>query len=166
MKQYNLSVVILVAVVVGALAFFGGMRYQQSNTQRTFALQNGGVGGFGFGSRLGGGQGGQAGAAGMMNGGQRTGRMRPVMGEVVKSDATSITVQLADGSTKVVLYGSSTQINKAQAATKADLTAGQKVAIFGNTNADGSVTAQMVQLNPQQYGTQGAVSPTAAAPVK
>jgi hypothetical protein len=161
-KQYNLTVVILVAVAASALAFFGGMKYQQSQTQRAFGLQNGGAGTFGFAGRMGG----QTGAGGMMNGGQRTGRMRPVMGSVVKSDTTSITVQLADGSTKVVLYGASTQINKAQAATKADLTAGQKVAIFGNTNADGSVTAQMVQLNPQQYGAQDAVSPTAAVPTK
>ena len=53
-------------------------------------------------------------------------------------------------------------INKAAAATKADLTVGQRVAVFGTTNTDGSVTAANVQLNPMMRGPGGPSGATGA----
>lgn len=82
------------------------------------------------------------------NNGARQG-FRPVAGEIISSDTTSATVKLADGSTKIVILTDKTSINKAETATKEDLKTGQAVAVFGNENADGTVTAQSVQLNPQ-----------------
>lgn len=43
-------------------------------------------------------------------------------------------------------------INKATTATKSDLKTGEKVAVFGTPNSDGSVTAQSIQLNPMFRG--------------
>jgi len=129
MKSLYLVVAILV-VLVGAGAFFGGMKYQQSK-QPAFLRQMGGV----QGQRTG-------------TGGNRMG-FRPVNGEIISSDDKSITVKLQDGSSKIVLFSDSTEINKAAEATKEDLKAGEKVAVFGQENSDGTVTAQNIQLNPE-----------------
>jgi len=55
---------------------------------------------------------------------------------------------LQDGSSRIVIVSETTQINKAEQATKTDLKIGEKVAVFGQENSDGSVTAQNIQLNP------------------
>jgi len=60
----------------------------------------------------------------------------------------TITVKLEDGSSKIILLSEKTSINKASEGSITDLTAGEKVAVFGTTNADGSVTAQNIQINP------------------
>jgi hypothetical protein len=133
MKQNMIVTLLVVAVVVGAAGFYGGMKYQQSKSGA--GRQFGAQGGRGFG--------------GSGAGGANGGRFRPVTGAILSSDANSLTVKLTDGSTKIVLLTSSTQINKAQKAAQSDLTVGTQVAVFGTNNTDGSVTAQNVQLNPQ-----------------
>lgn len=122
------------------------MKYQESR-RGSFARQFGG-------DQMTGLHGGQ-------NGNGR-GNFRPVAGEIIKSDATSATVKLADGSTKIVILTDKTTINKAEIATKDDLKIGQSIAVFGIENADGTVTAQTVQLNPllRMGGLRGA-SPSA-----
>ena len=125
-------IAIIVLVIGGGAGFFGGMKYQQSKTP-TFAGRNGGS----FG----------AGRTGTRNG------FTPVNGQIISNDNNSITVQLQDGSSKIVLVTGTTQINKASQGTIADLTSGQKVAVFGSTNSDGSVTAQNIQINPIQRPT-------------
>lgn len=153
-------------IIAGGGGFFAGTKYQQSkqSTQTSpFAAQ------FGRGS-------------GMMrdgnfpygqnqrntNGagpGQNSGRMgfRPVSGEIIASDDKSITVKMPDGSSKIVLISNSTSINKAASATKTDLVIGTTVAVFGQSNNDGSVTAQSIQLNPEFRGQE--VSPQGGQPV-
>ncbi|HEX8932069.1 MAG TPA: DUF5666 domain-containing protein [Patescibacteria group bacterium] len=128
----NLIIAIVIALVIGgASGFLAGMHYQ--NTQR---LSLSGTNGY------------------MMNrqgygaGQFRNGGMRPVVGEITNKDATSITVKLQDGSSKIVLVSDKTPVNKEATASAADLQTGEKIAVFGTTNADGSVTAQAVQLNP------------------
>ncbi len=138
MKQIT-PAVIGVIIAVGILAFFGGMKYQGSR-QPAFNRQA-------FGGPQGAaGMRNSAGGAGMMGG--RAGANRPVSGDVISTDDTSITVKLPDGSSKIVLVTSTTQINKASQATITDISTGTKVAVFGATNSDGSVTAQNIQLNP------------------
>lgn len=73
---------------------------------------------------------------------------RPVAGEIISADDKSITVKLTDGSSKIVLLSDKTSINKASEVSKTDLKVGEKVSVFGQTNSDGSVTAQNIQLNP------------------
>jgi len=135
MKHKDIIIMVLVALIVGAGAFYGGMQYQKSQ-RGNFAFGTAGQGGrqfaMQFGSRNGGGPG-----------------FRPVVGEIISSDATSITVKSPDGSSKIVLLSSKTTINKAATGTVSDLKKGEQVAAFGTQNADGSLTAQSVQLNPQ-----------------
>jgi hypothetical protein len=125
----SVIITVIIAIVVGGLAFFGGMKYAQSQRRSSFAGQ------------FGGGAGGRTGGAGG-NG------VRGVTGDIIASDANSITVKMTDGSSRIVLLSSTTSINKAAQATVDDLKTGEKVAVFGQTNTDGSVTAQSVQINP------------------
>ncbi len=132
MKKNIYLVPIIVAIVVGVGAFFGGMKYQESKQPagRSFANGQGTRGQFGGG-----------------NGASRN-TFRPVAGDIIASDANSITVKLQDGSSKIVLLSEKTTINKAQTASKDELKTGQKVVVFGTDNSDGSETAQTIQLNP------------------
>jgi len=125
----NLIITIVVAVLVGGVCFFAGIKYQQSK-QPAFPRQ--------FAGQMGGGQGGGANRLGF----------RSVNGEIISTDEKSITVKLQDGSSKIVIVSETTQINKAEQANKEDLKVGEKVAVFGQENSDGSVTAQNIQINP------------------
>jgi hypothetical protein len=132
MKNPQILAAVLLIVGLGA-GFFGGMQYQKSQRSSGF-IQSGGPGGQnGAGRRFGGGAGG--------NGGR-------VVGQIISSDSNSITVKLQDGSSKIVVVPASAAINKAAQGSKADLTTGTTVAVFGTSNSDGSVTASNVQINP------------------
>ena len=130
----NVGLVAIIALLIGGVAgFFGGTKYQLSKR----ATSNG-----------------QFGAGRLGNGGRgRNGGA--VIGDILSVDNSGITVKLQDGSSKIVLVTDSTSINKAAQATKSDLTNGARVAVFGTVNADGSVTAQNVQLNPMFRGPDG-----------
>lgn len=143
-KEYIIT--ILLCIVTAGVGFFGGMKYQESR-RGSFARQFGG-------DQMTGLHGGQ-------NGNGR-GNFRPVAGEIIKSDTTSATVKLADGSSKIVILTDKTTINKAEVATKDDLKTGQSIAVFGSENADGTVTAESVQLNPlrMEGRREGTVSAT------
>ncbi len=123
----NLVTAVVVVILIGAGSFYGGMKYQQLKNPRTGNFQ------------------------GARNGqqGQRGQGTRPINGEILSQDDKSITVKLQDGSSKIVLVGDSATINKSAEASKSDLKTGEKVAVFGTENSDGSVTAQNIQLNPQ-----------------
>lgn len=135
----------IIAIVFAAGGFFGGLTYQKSKTptnargQFAAAGQNGRAGG----ARAGGGM---------------------VAGTILSMDATSMTVKLADNSSKIVILGSTATFAKSTDGTIADLKVGDRVSAFGTTNTDGSVTAQSVQINPPQgarMGGAGAVTPKA-----
>jgi hypothetical protein len=79
-------------------------------------------------------------------------------GSIVSSDANSMTIKLASGSTKIVLYSGSTTISVSKTGSSADFTAGQNVRVSGTTNSDGSITATNIQC-----GTVAA-APDAAPP--
>lgn len=132
MKNKNIFLVFGLLILVGAGAFYGGMKYQEGQGGNNFVN---GV------------RGGMMGRNGVGQNGARGG-FRPVSGEIISADEKTITVKLQDGSSKIVLFSDKTTINKADVATKTDLKAGVKVAVFGTTNTDGSITAQNIQLNP------------------
>jgi hypothetical protein len=142
MKELKPLYVVIIALAVGAAAFFGGMQYQKSKTPIIAGFNNGSGNG-----RGGTGQGGNG--QFQRRGGNNQG-IRPVLGDIIATDDKSITVKLQDGSTKIVILSESTAINKADQAQKSDLKTGEKVMVLGPTNSDGSVTAQNIQLNPQQ----------------
>lgn len=145
MNKTIILTVLLVVVFAGA-SFFGGMKYQQSKLP-SFNRQFGGMQG----------RNGQGQASGNRQ------NFRPVNGDIISSDDKSITVKLQDGSTKIVLFTNQTSINKASQATATDLKTGEKVAVFGQQNSDGSVTATSIQLNPieiQRGATPSITTPT------
>lgn len=125
----NIMMMGVVTIVVAGAAFFGGMQYQKTQAStmgRQFVMSAGGTGG----NR-------------MMQQGQG---MRPISGEILSQDDTSITVKMQDGSTKIIILSAKTTINKTTPGTKADLKKGENITTFGSTNADGSVTAQNVAI--------------------
>lgn len=133
----NLIITVIVIVVVGIGAFFGGIKYQQSkgNSFSNFP-----------------GQGGQFKQRVVFDQNQRGQRMgqnfTPVRGNISSVDNNTITVKLQDGSSKIVVLSDSTTYMKESSAAKSDLKTGDTVAVVGNTNSDGTVTAQNVQINP------------------
>ncbi len=137
LNQYIATIVLL--LVVGAGGFFAGTKYQQSKTSAAFGQRN----------------------PRNATGGNRMG-FRPVSGDIVASDDTSITVKLTDGSSKIILLSDKTVVSKASVGTKADLKTGTKVAVFGTENADGSVSAANIQINPIT-NVLGARTPNQAA---
>ncbi len=127
---------IVVAIVIGAAGFFGGMKYGESkaiaaaaSATRTFTA--GGTG------RTGG-----RGAFGGL-----------VAGQIIKQDSSSITVQLPNNAgTKLVLFAPSTIVGKISTGTPADLMTGEDVVVSGTANSDGSVSAQSIQVRPAGQG--------------
>jgi hypothetical protein len=138
----NLVITVLVAIVIGGVGFFAGMKYQQSKSTSNFRQFGNGQG---FGMM--GGQGNQSQGRTRMNG------ARQVTGEILNQDDKSITVKLQDGSTRIIFLSDTTTISKATTGSKSDLKVGERVGVFGTENSDGSVTAQNVQLNPTMRGT-------------
>ncbi|MFA5830045.1 MAG: hypothetical protein WC843_06180 [Candidatus Gracilibacteria bacterium] len=131
--------VLITAVVVGGLSFYGGMQYQQStlNAQRQQRTGSfGGAGGIGA-AGFGGAAGVRGQAAGMIN------------GDIISSDDKSITVKTRDGGSKIVFFSGSTGITKSVDGVASDLATGKTVIVSGTANSDGSVTAQTIQLRPQ-----------------
>ncbi len=117
-------------------SFYGGMTYAKSQTPARPTAGQFGAGRTGFA---------RGGAAG---GGAAT-------GQIVTSDSTSMTIQLANSSsTQLVLLGNSTTIAKTVAGSSADLTPGTNVIVVGQANSDGSITAQSVQIRPAMPARQ------------
>jgi hypothetical protein len=128
MKNNNLVITIVVAVVVGVAAFFGGTMYQKSQTPANggqfsqVSFQRGQGGNF-----------------------RRTGGAgNATMGEIASIDDKSMTVKLQDGSSKIVNLSDKTIFSKTSTASKTDFKVGDRVTAFGSAASDGSITAQMV----------------------
>lgn len=125
----NLPIIFaVVLVLVAAGAFFGGMKYQQNKAGNGFSRNTGQVQGQ-FRQRNG--------AGGMA-----------VNGDVLSIDSNTLTVKLTDGSSKIVTFSDKTTVSQASASATANIKTGERVAIFGVSNSDGSVTAQNIQINP------------------
>lgn len=141
--KYNLTTTIVVAVIAIAAGFFAGTKYQ-AKTPTSNATR----GQFAQGQTRG------NGTARFADGGQ-------VNGTILSADSSTITVKLQDGSSKIVVLGSNTAINKSVAGSASDLTVGARVLVIGTANNDGSVTAQDIQLNPNFRGATPSATPAA-----
>jgi hypothetical protein len=156
------TLILVISILVGLGVGFGGGYFVRglaaSKARSGFAATgvNGVPSGFqrytGSGTRAAGQ--GAAGSARMAGGGA-------VNGTILSTDAKSLTVKMADGSTKIVLLSGSTAYSNTQAAAQGDLKTGSTVAVFGTANSDGSVTATTVQINPMSFRLQGSPAPTA-----
>lgn len=137
----KILIIVIAVIVVGGGAFYGGMKYAQNKTSSGF-----GQGGFknfsglspeerqqqfkdtgaGFkGARMGG---------GLIN------------GEVIAQGDKNITVKLKDGGSKIVFYSDATEVDKLVSSNLGDVQVGAVVLVSGQTNSDGSITAQSIQL--------------------
>ena len=151
-----IAIVIATAVVVGGGAFFSGMKYAENKnlqsrvSQADFQnLQNlspeerqqrlqelGASAGTEFRGGAGGGQRGVGGGF--------------TAGEIIAKDDKSVTVKLQNGGSKIVFLSDSTEITRFAEGTLSDLEIGKNISVNGTANSDGSVTAQTIQLRPQQ----------------
>lgn len=150
MKNLKTIVPIILILVGLGVGFFGGYQYRnyRLNAARGSFGMMGGNGTF---QRFTGNRNGT-------NGGGMMGR-NGVFGSILSIDSNSITVKLADGSSKIVLFSTSTTYSNTVTAAQSDLKVGQNVAVSGAANSDGSVTATNVQINPEF----GRPSPSPAA---
>lgn len=145
-----LPIIIIVLLVVGSGAFYGGMKYAESKSpqgrfsqadfqnlqnlspeQRQQRLQGLGANASGSRARAGGQQGGGS-----------------VSGEIIAKDDKSVTIKLRDGGSKIVFFADSTEIAKSVSGTPNDIEVGKSVVINGKANQDGSITAESIQLRP------------------
>jgi hypothetical protein len=81
-------------------------------------------------------------------GGRFTAGANFISGDVLAKDAQSITVKMRDGSSRIILYASSTEVSKFAAGTIDDVAVGKTIMVNGKTNTDGSITAQTIQIRP------------------
>jgi hypothetical protein len=130
----------IIALLIGlGGGFYGGMKYM-TNQNTAAALARGGNGGFQRGG-------------GMMTGSQTPGQRGGaqgggVMGQIASKDATSLTVKMPDGSSKIVFYSDSTTVAKSTAGSASDLMTGEQIRANGKANPDGSIAAQSIQIVP------------------
>ena len=139
---YAISGVLI--ILVGGVAFFGGMKYGQGKCSsfgpQSFMQRQGQNGGqFGQGNRMGGARG---------NGGTF------VNGQIISKDDKSITVKSPDGGSKIVFFGNNAQIVKAASGTVSDLINDTQVVVTGQSNSDGSITAKNIQIRPEMPSPQ------------
>lgn len=133
----NIWLGVVMAVVIGVAAFFGGMKYAQTQSRSSIGM----TGQFGRFRQGNGGNG--------FPGQGRNGNIGRVAGQILSIDAQGLTVKMPDGSSRVIILSDSTQYVKSTAGSKSDLKTGDRVGVFGTMNSDGSVTATEVQINPQ-----------------
>ncbi len=133
MKNKNIIITILSLIIVAGGSFFAGMKFQQKKAVSSFSQ-------FAGGRNINNTQG-RNGQAVVRNGNG----FRPVAGEILSLDSKSITVKMADGSSKIVILSDKTVYNRTQEGSLSDLKVGDNINVFGTTNSDGSVTAQNVQ---------------------
>lgn len=153
MKKNTVIIIVIITMVLsGLIGFLIGKKYQ---TSRLASMTNSPFGTFGY-NRFGNRQNSDSQTTGQPQiNNNRMGGSQQVIGEILSQDDKSITVKMTDGSSKIVFVGDTTIISKSSSATKTDLKVGEKVAVFGPENTDGSVTANNIQLNPTFRGMNG-----------
>lgn len=121
----------VLAVVLMGVSFFAGMKYSQAEKvfnapgQPGVSIRGNKQGGGGFNS-----------------------------GEIIAKDDKSVTIKLIDGGSKIIFFSSSTEVGKFVTGATADLEIGKTIMVQGQTNQDGSVTAQSIQVRPVGGGLQ------------
>ena len=136
MKRSDVAILAVAISLIAGLGGFGLGRATASKTQTASAASNGA------------GNGGQSGFGRGSGGGRRFGG-RPVFGMVSSLSGNTLSITDSTGGTHAVMLSSSTTYTNGTAtASQSDLTAGTKVAAFGQTASDGTITATRVIINP------------------
>jgi hypothetical protein len=137
MNTKSLIVTVVVVIVVGVGAFFGGIQVGKAKAPSTATTPTAaGTRAAGTGR---GGAAGTRGAGGAFGGG--------VTGQIISMDATSITVKTQAGSTEIVYFSGKTPITKEDTASSSDLATGDNVVVRGTTSS-GTVTATNISIVP------------------
>jgi hypothetical protein len=133
-KVKKVALPLLLVLVIGAGTFYLGTLYQKSRAVTMMGLR------------------GQLGNAQRPDGADGLVRRfsqeqgRPFNGQIISTDEKSITIQLRDGSSKIVMLPDKAIIRKFTDGSKDDLRQGEQVFVTGEENSDGSVTANTVQI--------------------
>jgi hypothetical protein len=140
-KMKNLKYIIvfvIVVLIVGAGAFYTGMKYAQSKNLRFNNIQN--LQNKQFQKR-------------------NTNSFQPLNGEVIDIQENTLTLKLSDNTSKIILLDSNTNISKTTKVTKDEIKVGEKIAVFGTKNSDGTLTAINININPSlRAGNMGNLS--------
>ncbi len=136
LSKKHLPLVIIVGLLMLGTAFYTGRLSAPTKSSMTSNNPHSGLEGQGRGA---------------MNGNDRSQgdqivRDNLVNGTIISQDEKSLTLNLAEGGSKIIYLSPSTKIVKMTEAAMADLSIGQTVMVNGSTNSDGSLSAQMVQL--------------------
>ncbi len=146
MKKQVVSTIVI-AIVVGLGGFYGGMLYGKKQ-----ALTPAGLAGLSQTQRqqLFTGARGSAGASGARRGSFGGNGGGFTSGSIISKDDKSITVKGMDGSSHIIFVASSTTVSKSVDGAISDLSVGNNVIVNGSGNSDGSLTAQNIQIRPDQ----------------
>jgi len=134
----NKNVIIYTSLLVGIIVFYGGFFYGKSSTKSAMGNR----------TQFTSGQTGGRSSVNRAQGGMRGNGF--VMGEILSKDTTGFIVKLMDGGSKIIFTSASTTVLKTTPGSIADISIGTNVMVQGGVNADGSVTAQSVQIRNQQ----------------
>jgi hypothetical protein len=142
------GVAVLIFVAGGGGGYVIGKDAGKKSATATTTTQAGAFGNFG---------GGAGGAGRRGTGGPNGATGGRAFGQVLSSDATSITIKLANGSTKTILINGTTTYQKNTDGTKDDVKVGDNISVTGTANTSGSITATTIQTGVKiPAGAQGA----------
>lgn len=133
------AIAVIAVIAVGAGSFYGGTIYEKSRLEKQGLIRSSNIS-----DRMQ--KGGQRATPGGFNRGGENGEF--VAGEIISKDEKSITVKTKDGGSKIVFFSDSTQIGKTTQGSSVDLNNKQEVVINGQSNSDGSIVAQNIQIRP------------------
>jgi len=134
----QITIFITIVIAVAGLSFYGGVKYNQTQfaSERTANR-----------AQFGGGNGTRAFRGGADGGGF-------VSGEVIAKDDTGVTIKLREGGSRIVFLSGGTEVMKASSGSVQDISVGAQISANRAVNADGSVTAQMIQIRPNLLHNQ------------
>lgn len=141
-------------VLAGGIGFYGGMEYDPQKSKQP--ITSGSFAGNGSGYGRGTGATGQqdqrqgqrpAGGQGMRQGVPGGGF---VAGQVISKDDSSVTIKTKDGSSQIIFFSDTANIDKSVSGSKDDLSIGQQITANGKVGTDGSMTAETIQIRPDK----------------
>lgn len=145
MYKKNIIVTTFLVLIASSGSFYGGMTYEKSSLASQGMFRDRTDNKFQ-------GQGGQRrGPGGMGPNGANGGSGDFVAGDILSKDDKSITIKTRDGSSKTIYFSDMTMVGKAVNGTSADLTPGQQIMVNGKNNPDGSLSAQNIQIRPDNH---------------